>query len=238
MMKYIHRIIPTDQVEQTIRDSLREKKPFALIRINDGENRFLGHGVFGKLLPSWLPYTGIDHHNKTVRSALLKAIKGADMVGLPTNNNSNFRPLAEKVLTHYKLNPPRICSGKINIDLYKSGAFKRFLPKTRIILLGSTLSKVASVFTDMGATIVGMEPVHGFKDMPRVLQQVRRFPPFDLALISAGFPAKSLCVAIRNNLGKVALDIGHIPEYIMYPNEVYLNVIRRYLKQRAPRHHF
>lgn len=233
-MKYINRVISTDQVEAIILKHLHEKKPFSLIRINDGENRFLGHEIFGKLLPSWLPYTGVDRVNKDIRIALLKAIKEADMVGLPTNDKPNFRPLAEKVLFHYKVNPRRICNGNININLYKNGAFKRILPKTRVILLGSTLSQVANVFRDMGATIVGVESVNGFKDIPRVLRRVRQFPLFDLALVSAGFPAKTLCVEIRKTMGKVALDIGHVPEYILYPGEVYLNVIRRYLKQ-SPR---
>ena len=230
-MKYIDRIIPTNEVETLIVNHLRQKKPFSLIRINDGENRFLGHGTFGKLLPSWLRYTGVEKMDNNVRQALIRAIRVADMVGLPTNNGPNFRPLAEKVFDHYHLNPKRICKGTVNIQLYKSGALFRILPGIRTILLGNTLPKVAPVFKEMGAIIVGIEKVRGFSGIPRVLEQVKRFPDFDLALVSAGIPAKTLCTEIRRALGKVALDIGHLPEFIMYPDEVYLNVIRRYLKQ-------
>lgn len=229
-MRYIHRIIPTDQVETIIKSHLRRKKPFSLIRINDGENRFLGHDIFGDLIPSWLAYTGVKRTDDEARHALIKAIKTADMVGLPTNDKPNFRPLAEKVFTHYGLNPRRICKGTVNMELFKNGALKRILPGTRVILIGSTIPKVAREFSRMGATIVGTEVVRGFTDIPRVLKRTKKFPRFDLALVSAGIPAKTLCVELQRELGKIAIDIGHVPEYIMFPHEVYLNVIRRYLR--------
>lgn len=232
-MKYISRIIPATDVEKAILSHLQQKKPFSLIRINDGENRFLGHPIFGKLIPSWLPYTGVNKDDSDARNALIRAIKEADMVGLPIINKPNFRPLAEKVFTYYKLNPHRICKGTINIELYKNGAFRRILPGVRTILLGSTLPKVAHVFKEMGAIIVGMEPVNGFKDIPRVMRKIQHMQSFDLALVAAGFPAKTLCVEIRKTMGKVAMDIGHVPEVILYPDEVYLNVIRRYLKNSS-----
>lgn len=52
-------------------------------------------------------------------------------------------------------------------------------------------------------------PVAGYADIPRVMQRIRKHD-FDLALVAAGIPAIVLCRHIADELGKVAIDFGHL----------------------------
>jgi hypothetical protein len=230
-MKYVQMIMSPEKVERTILDALLKKKPFSLIRIYDGELRMLGYKIFvsKEQMPNWFRYTGVNVPNEEVRSALLKAFREADMVGLPTRDEFVFRPLAERVIDYFKIQPKKICHGAIHSMLYKNGGLARLVKGRRIILLGCTIHKVAPNFAKMGAKISMVETVNSFSDIPRVMAKISASPPFDMALVSAGIPAKILCTKIRKNFGKVALDIGHVPELIQYPNKKYLDVINQWL---------
>ena len=224
-------MLPTQTIEKLILDHLQRKCPFSLIRINDGENRAIGYKKFvtKKQMPRWFRYTGVEEPDERVKGALIQAIKGADVVGFPTQEHTMFRPLSEKILTYYKLNSKRICNGIVNRVLLKNGGLSRIIKGQRIILVGLTIGEAAPTFQRMGAKIVGIEPVLGFQDIPRVLRQIEKLPDFDLALVSAGIPAKTICVQISRRLGKVALDMGHVPELVLYPDKRYGEVIKDWL---------
>lgn len=54
-MKYLKQMIPLQRAEEILRQHIQEKKPFSLIRINDGETRAIGYNIFinTKQLPGW-----------------------------------------------------------------------------------------------------------------------------------------------------------------------------------------
>lgn len=232
-MKYLKQMIPLQRAEEILRQHIQEKKPFSLIRINDGETRAIGYNIFinTKQLPGWYRYTGVDTPTEAVRGALIRAIKEADLVGLPTRSAAPFRPLTEKILTKYQLRPKLICNTNINRWLYHHDGLARLVKGQRLLLLGKTIRKVIPAFRAMGAKVVAAETVNGFADIQRVLQYVRTCPDFDLALVSAGIPAKPICTSIRRFYGKVAIDLGHVPEMMLYPGLRYGEIIRKWLKE-------
>lgn len=229
-------MLSSQYVEHLIIQSLQRHKPLALIRINDGENRALGYKLFvtKKQLPHWYRYTGIEQPNEKVRSALIHSIKEADIVGFPTQDNPLFRPLSEKILSHYKLRPKKICNGIINRFLLKTGGLERIIRGRKVILVGLTIGEALTTFKKMGGDIVGIEKVKGFDDIPRVIKKIASFPEFDVALVSAGIPAKILCCQISKRFGKVALDMGHIPELILNPNKRYGQIMKEWLVKHPP----
>ncbi|HHZ20050.1 MAG TPA: hypothetical protein GX391_06030 [Firmicutes bacterium] len=231
-MEYMSLMLAVQEVEAILLQKVRQKRPFALIRINDGENRVLGLDLFfdRKKLPPWFRYTGVERFDEKIRQALIRSIKEADMVGLPTPDGFAFRPLAEKVLRHFHLSPKLICPGNINRFLLKRKIIEKMVKSRRVLLLGLTMSKVKGAFQRMDARIVAVEPVHGFADLPRVMQKLRVIPDYDIALVAAGIPGKPLCTHIRKTYGKIAVDIGHVPELLLFPNKPYHQIIKNWLK--------
>lgn len=229
-------MLSANQVESLIKDRVQHHRPFSLIRINDGENRALGYGIFvnERQLPRWFRYTGVDKPDESVRRALIQSIKDADMVGFPTQDNPVFRPLSEKILAYYKLKPRYICNGIINRFFIKNGGLKRIIRGQRVALVGLTIGEVAKKLESMGASIVAIEKVHGFKDLPRVLKRLANAPEYDIALVSAGIPAKIICTQLSKRYGKVALDMGHLPELLLYPTKRYGEVITDWLNKHRP----
>jgi hypothetical protein len=235
MMDLRKHMIPSQQVEALIIHSLKLHKPLSLIRINDGENRALGYERFvtKKQLPHWYRYTGVDEPNESIRRALLQSIKDADIVGFPSQDHILFRPLSEKILAYYKLRPKYICNGAVNRYLLKNGGLERIIRGRKVLLIGLTIGKVSAQLKKMGGTIVGTEKVNGFTDIPRVMRRIAAYPDYELALVSAGIPAKIICTQISKRFGKVALDMGHIPELILYPNKRYGQIMKDWLIKYA-----
>lgn len=229
-------MLPSQRVESIIKEHIQRHLPFSLIRINDGENRALGYNIFvaEKQIPRWFRYTGVEKPDEKVRKALLQSIRDADMVGFPTQDNPVFRPLSEKILTYYQLKPKSICNGIINRFLLKNGGLKRIIGGKRVALIGLTIGEAAEMVQNMGARIVLIEKVHGFNDIPRVLNRLSRAPEYDLALVSAGIPAKIICTQISKRFRKVALDMGHLPELLLYPDKRYGEVISDWLNRFSP----
>ncbi|MNJ57412.1 hypothetical protein D3C77_530000 [compost metagenome] len=51
--------------------------------------------------------------------------------------------------------------------------------------------------------------MNGTRDVARVVQQAAQME-FDLAFVSAGIAAVGICTEIASQMGKVALDMGHL----------------------------
>lgn len=226
-------MIHPQAAEKSLMHHIKAKKGFALIRISDGENRALGYKIFinKKQLPGWYRYTGVNIPTEPVRRALIQAIRDADLVGLSIRDGDAFRPLTERILDRYKLRPKQICNANINQWLYSHGGLTRLVKGRRLLLLGCTMSKVKSAFAAMGAKVVATDAVNGFSDIERVIRTIPTYPDFDIALVSAGIPAKPICTKISHIYNKVAIDLGHVPEMILYPDLRYGKIMRMWLKE-------
>ena len=54
-----------------------------------------------------------------------------------------------------------------------------------------------------------ISPVNGMSDIPRIMREAAAHH-FDIALVSAGIPAVVIAQRVATELGKVALDFGHL----------------------------
>ena len=237
------------EVLRRIHRALRQKKPFSLVRIGDGENIVLAQGKF--LSNQELEQTywvrdsragkkGVDLPNLTLRDQMLKGIKAADIVGICRQQNDEVsaptrfkRVLTNKIFDYYGLEPRALCYVFCNRKMVSYRYFWRIIHQYRTLLISKWAADYAKLITskyaDLPPWIVGAIPFEHYKQTPTVLKKVGKYD-FDLALISAGVNAVILAPAIAERYKKVAVDFGKTMMYMLRPN----NRIRPWTPQPKP----
>jgi hypothetical protein len=219
---HIYHMMTAEQVGDQIMEALDGHIPFSLVRLGDGElltmaqetvlsvEQVKREGIF-------LPYAGVHVPDLKVREELVNAIRGAAIIGIPKLRQPNFLPLAMSVFRAYGIDyrSLNITDSLVNYYLYQAGYLSRVTQGRRVLVVGNKAPQLAAVLRQHGVQVVGeVNPVEGVKDVPRVKEEIARYS-FDIALISAGISAVLISEWISSNLGKVALDFGHLADSIV-----------------------
>ncbi|WFA85191.1 GT-D fold domain-containing glycosyltransferase [Paenibacillus amylolyticus] len=202
--------------------ALDAQRPLSVVRLGDGELLTLaadtvlpGHEV--QELAPFLPYAGVPCSTPDIRAMLAEAIQAADWVGVPISRAPTFQGLLFPVLRHFGIDWSRLklTSSTINYSLHQSGLVLPLLQGRRVLLIGSQAPELAALLHNRGIHVTGIiGSVAGVMDIPRVMQQTSEHA-FDIALVAAGIPAVILCRRIAGELGKVALDFGHLADKLV-----------------------
>ncbi|EFM08964.1 hypothetical protein PaecuDRAFT_4429 [Paenibacillus curdlanolyticus YK9] len=215
-------LLDTETVYHELEAAIRDSQPYSVIRIGDGELMALAQDVvypadFILKEAPFLPYAGVNPPDLSARDLLARAVSSANIVGVPLSRRNYFQPLLYPVLRAHgiSVHQLRLTSSTINYSLFQSGLLEPLLRGKRLLLIGNTCPSLANVLHGLGYIVSGIiAPVRGIADIERVMAETRA-AQFDLALVAAGIPATVIAWRIAEELGKVALDFGHMADAIV-----------------------
>lgn len=211
-----------EQVYDAIMANLQQQTPFSLIRLGDGELLTMAQE---KILPfhkvkqngHFLPYAGVQVPDLAGRDALVSSIRNASMIGIPKSRLPNYQPLALQVFQTYDI-PYRdmpLTDSQMNFLLHHAGLLQPLLRSYRVLVVGNKSPELARYLQDRGYHVSGaVHPVNGLGDVDGVMEAIKQYD-FDIALISAGVAAVLLAERTAHQLGKVAIDFGHMSDALI-----------------------
>ncbi len=221
----IHRrVLTAAQVYQLIREALRQRSGFSLVRLGDGEALTLAQEVVLSAAEVadrgfFLEYAGVNLPDILARDQLRRALSQATVVGINFSREPDYLPLLLKVFQAYQLDYRRwnLAAGIINYELNSGGYLQQLLleePRPAVLLIGNRAPELAPLLTAAGSRVIGViAPVRGVKEVNQVLAQAREYS-FDLALVAAGVAAGIICPQIAR-WGQVAMDFGHLADNLI-----------------------
>ncbi|MFC4810924.1 GT-D fold domain-containing glycosyltransferase [Paenibacillus sp. GCM10023250] len=220
-----HRCLPlldVAEVYEEMEAAIRERRPCAVVRLGDGELLTLAQEIVHdaetiRREGGFLPYAGVRPPDLRARDELAAAIRQAHIVGVPLSRRKHFQPLLHPVLRGHQIPPEslRMTHSAVNYSLHETGLLGRLLAGKRLLVVGNWAPALGHVLHQRGYAVTGaISPVNGVGDVERVMQEIRGLD-FDLALVSAGIAAVMLCTRIAGEMGRAALDFGHMADGIV-----------------------
>lgn len=224
MRPRFHRLLHSAEVSTVIREALDTGSPLSVVRLGDGElltlaqEAVMSPEIVRKEGP-FLSYAGVHVPDLEARDQLLHAVRQASLIGIPKLRVPHFQPLAFSVFRAYGIDyrTLRLTDSLINYQLYKDGFLSGILAGRRVLAVGNLAEPFAGFLSGHGVAVAGhVSPVNGVKDVPRAMERIRgQAGNFDIALISAGISAVLLAQQVASELGKVALDFGHLADSML-----------------------
>ena len=214
-------VVDVGTVWNEMEDAIHGGKPYSVVRLGDGELLALAHDLvidtatIRREAP-FLSYAGIEIPDHASRGSLAEAVLRANVIGVPSSRKPYYQPLVVPALSSHgiDLHALRVTDSTINYTLYLSGLLARLLHGRRILAIGNEAAGMAERLRGNGIAVAGIiTPVRGFPDIDRVIGEASA-ASFDIALVSAGIPAVVIASRIASELGKVALDFGHMADQI------------------------
>lgn len=219
----LHPLLTPAAVFAAVDAALREGRPLSIVRLGDGELLTLAHGTVisteeALRWGAFLPYAGVHLPDPATREALAAAVRAADIIGVPESRHPSYQGLLFPVLRHYGVDyrTLRLTTSTVNYELNAGGYLTRLLQGRRLLLIGNQAEALAGFLGQRGFNIAGwIAPVQGVADVAAIAMRAREIPDFDLALVAAGVAAVMICVRLSGELGKVALDMGHLADKLI-----------------------
>lgn len=210
------------QVSERIRAALEKKEPLSIVRLGDGEALVLAQdvvldpAVIRRRAP-WLVQAGVEVPDREAQALLHEAVLKADIVGVPTSRMPNHQPMLFQAFDALGVEWRKLAltHAVINYILQKEGWLKEAVGDCAVLLVGNRAAELYPVLARAGVRVAGaVGPVDGVRDVERVMGEVRR-RSFDMAFVAAGIPAVILSQRIASEMGKVALDFGHLADELI-----------------------
>ena len=221
-------IMGTTDVVARIVHALDSKQPLSLIRLGDGELLTMAqesvHDIdYVRRAGPFLPYAGVSIPDLEARDQLVQAVRSATIVGIPLVRIPNFQHLAIQLFDHFAI-PYRsmaLTHSTINYAMYQERALPQVLAGRRVLLVGNQAGQLAHILGARGVAVSGVvAPVNGVRDASRIVGEIAAHD-FDIALVSAGIAAVMITCRIASELGKVAIDFGHLADSFVSGEAVY-----------------
>jgi len=216
------RLLKPEEVHFRLEQSLTSGEPLSVVRLGDGELLALAHDTVlplahAKAAGPFLTQAGITLPDYKAREELAEAVRGADIIGIPSSRLPTYQGLLFPVLRHFGIDhePHRFTTSTINYALHEHQLLQPLLRDKHVLVIGNKADPLANVLSASGVHVAGtIAPVNGFRDIPSVLAETARHT-FDIALVASGIPAVVICQKIASELGKVALDFGHLADKLV-----------------------
>ncbi len=211
-------LLTPEQLGGQILHALDTRTPMSLVRLGDGELLTLAQGAVLSIAQvqeqgSFLGYAGVEIPDYDARDQLVQSVRKATVVGIPKLRVRNYQPLAFEVFRAHGINHRELVltDSLINYYLYQAGFVSRILSGRRVLVAGTLADQLSDVLRGNGVQVTAVvTPVNGVADVPRVMEQIAAAQPFDIALVAAGIAAVILSQRIATEMGKVAIDFGHL----------------------------
>jgi hypothetical protein len=215
------RMLSSREVANDIQSALDRRASLSIVRLGDGELLTLCQDTILSIdevraRGDFLAYAGIQVPDLAARDQLVEAIAKADIVGVPKQRLKNFQPLLVPALNALGLDhrQMRLTFSTINYSLYYDGYLPKLMEGKRVLAVGNQAQVLTDYLTRNGISAAPpVTPVEGMKDVARVVEQIRE-RSFDLAIVSAGVAAVPIVQRIALEMGRVAVDFGHLADMI------------------------
>ncbi len=213
-------LLNAGQIADELTGALNTGTPYSLVRLGDGELLALAQE---HVLPMdrirkdgrFLSSAGVNIPDPDTRDRLLAAVRQANAVGIPRLRKENFQLLAFfSVFQTYGLDfrQLRLTHSLVNYYLCTEQRLGSILRGRQVLLIGNAAHDLAKILSEKRHSGVGNHfPVQGVKDVERVISEAHS-AAFDIALVSAGIAAVIIVQRIASELGKVAVDFGHLAD--------------------------
>jgi len=230
------------QVINEIQLALKEKRPFSLVRIGDGENIVLAQQsvwpldkVYNEI---WAKQAlkgmkGISLPDFTLRDHMIKAIKHASVVGILPENDKRInapdylkRPLTNTIFNYYQINPKTTCNAAVMRDCYLDNKFWDVFKGYRVLVLYKHARQLSIVLRNKYGLSVKMAiPFEHYNQLKSTMKMIEENQHrFDVVLLSCGVSSVVMAYEIMKRTGKVAIDFGKPANKLLNdysdPNEV------------------
>ncbi|MGE5529350.1 MAG: GT-D fold domain-containing glycosyltransferase [Patescibacteria group bacterium] len=209
--------LATREVADLITRACEARKPFALIRLGDGEALALAQGSVRTLAQvasyAFLREAGVIVPDLRARDLVAAAVRLADVVGVAARRDPpEFAPLTEEAFAYFNLQPRLLCDCCVNYALQGEGLLVPLLAGRRLFLVNRRWPRWAEALESVyGLTVGGGAAVDHFGEIEKALAAAGR-ERFDVALVAAGVPATWLSVALARQNRCVALDLGRLAD--------------------------
>ncbi len=188
--------------------------PHASLRIGDVEAAIAAHE---EILPmpfvrrnySWTDnYYGLRLPDSRARELLIASLRQADFIGILRQTEWYFRPLAEMVLSYYRIQPQRMFYAFANYYASKSHEFYEYFAETPTLLVGGKADRLREVLERRYGwrRIVGTVYQWDWHELDHAIAEMDQHQ-YRLALVSAGVAGKIL-TAHAKQTGHVGIDFG------------------------------
>ncbi|MCU6710417.1 GT-D fold domain-containing glycosyltransferase [Paenibacillus sp. J5C_2022] len=222
-------LLDKDEVIARIRAAVADKRPFALVRIGDGENFVLSqdsvYTMEQVLHQTWVKEAnkgrkGVKLPNIEIRDRMVEAIKEADIVGVLTNgdrtimaHHSHKRVMTNQIFNYFKLKPDYLCSAIVNRDFIRYSPFWDMLHEegARLALVSRWAGgmKQRLIRPPYNLNVAFTLPFERYEMMEETLAILEeRKNTYDVVLCSCGVNAVVLSHQIAKRIGKIGIDFG------------------------------
>ncbi|MNI25358.1 hypothetical protein D3C73_790060 [compost metagenome] len=218
----------TLDVIDEIEKALAEKKPLSIVRVGDGENICLTQyklwPIRTTLSTRWARlsrstnWKGVRLPNIELRDQLIKAIKKADIVGIPYHNDKEIlaeqkylRPLTDACFNAFDIKPKKLCHTFVNRHMVEHQKFWEMLKGKKVVVISRWAKDFKKLVGDMyvkyDIEMVKSIRIDHFKEIPQVIRKMESLE-CDIVFISAGVNAVILAQKLAEKQGRIAIDFG------------------------------
>jgi hypothetical protein len=151
-----------------------------------------------------------------VRDLMVEALSQADLIGVFTENS-----LTQRIFEIYNICPKSICYAFDNLYLPMHKPFVDLIREYPPLLVGRSARQFAAfLYQKLGIKVPGTVCIENSFELFNCISKMARIP-HQWSLVSAGCNAVVIAPTLAASFGKVAIDFGHAPDYIMSPNPDY-----------------
>lgn len=153
-------------------------------------------------------YYGLRLPDPVARDRLVAALRQAGFLGVLTQPEWYFRPLAEMVISYYGIRPEKRFYAFKNLDVARMPLFYESFRDTAVLLVGGKATRWRGVLERRYGWrgIVGCVYHWNWADLDRAIAAMDTVP-YRLALVSAGVAGKILAAHAKET-GHVGIDLG------------------------------
>ncbi|WP_366924155.1 hypothetical protein MFMK1_001108 [Metallumcola ferriviriculae] len=220
---HVNEMFSVAQVMERLQAALVQQEPHSIIRIGHAEMYVMSINTWPeitnwpdriKAFDRYLKYCGITGKRKSINDSLIRAVLKADIVG--TGDHIEFwRLQMEKIFRYYGIRPEQTCSAWVSQKMIATREFFDVIRGKRIVLVGRRAKEAVAKFEYHGVKVVQTRGLEGFEEVETTLNWFEGIPDFDIALVAAGVPATTICPAIAELTGRIAIDFGHALDLII-----------------------
>ena len=231
-------LLTVEQVLKKLKQAIKKKKPFSLVRVGDGENIILAQNsvmtIEKTLKEQWARNANKSRDNKGVtlpniilRDQMVNAIKNASIVGIPFYKNDPIltedrlkRPLTDKVFNHFQITPKIPCHTFVNRVFAQKSSFWKALQGKRILIITKSKwsNRVAQTLRKKPYNLNVTKKINfnHYDQMEQTLAIIKANKDnFDIALISCGVNSVILAQKVAETTGNIGIDFGKSLMYIV-----------------------
>lgn len=220
-------------VEKAIHQAVRERMPFSLVRLNDGESAFIGYPKRSskeqrdRFLNLWWGVTDISEDDLVrLRSGLMAAARSADILGIPARDHptrEDMRAVFQVVAEERAFGPQTsFSSALVNLRMYEQGFFDELVKKEKKIGLISPhtdFPRIVEKHYDVEVHHIQISGEHkwfkGGQHFPyeydATLEAINPEPGM-VFLVAAGICGKVYVNTVKSR-GGIGLDVGSIIDH-------------------------